>query len=119
MNKEFEILREKLAIQKLNAQTHFSRIQQAYSIYMLLVVGASLPIYFTFGFGTFFFSILVFTMVFFLLIQNPSKKMKEARSRAFAIGNLMHRKLEINIVKLNKELDDLENKIKEGKMIEV
>ena len=116
--KEIEYLRIKLEVQKLNAQMEFSQMQQSSSVYLALIVGVSFPISF-YSLIYFFISFCLFTIVFLASLYKKNMRKNLYVQRVFAIGNLISKKLDINLLRLNKELNDLEDKINRGKTFEV
>jgi len=116
MNNELEVLKIKLDTAKTNIQLEISRLTGLSVIFFVLLGGVLIPLFFKFGFDVFIIIFLIIILIYTFLFSKLSKRLLEARIEYFIFGIEFGCKSKVNLKKLNRNLDNLREKVKELKL---
>ncbi len=113
IEKESLILREKIGLYKINAQTNSSKLIQGTMIFFAVFIGFG-AYFLNSNFQAFLLFFILLSMAYALFYYRKWKKGKRITRRVFTLGNVLARKLlpPQKLKDLIKEIDDLERKIK-------
>ena len=117
MKEELEILKLKMDTAKINIELAFSKTFNLSSLYVAILIGFCIPIFFTFGFGALLMAFIPITLIVIYLFVGIKKEERRARRDFFIFGKLIRQKTKVDMKKLDKEIQEFREGLDNKKIL--
>lgn len=112
---EIEVLKVKLDMRKTNLQLNLANRRNHIMIFMALLAGIAIPIFFAFGFKLFFIAAIILSVIWLIPSLKRAKLINEDRIKIFCIFSEMSQTYEDGLrVNINEMDKILKIRTKEG-----